>query len=236
MTLRLWPFNLPDGTALTSGNVKDSAGTAASVTNGGTSTALASADHPHSGGAGAKFVGAAASGNCLARLPFAAANPSAAASAYFWFSGVPTTTERILDFRHSAGVCAQISFITTGKLRILNTTGTAIYTTTANIPTGSLVRIEAWITVGASTGVTHIAMFNGDSQTPIESHDDTGQNLTANNVSAIDIGRITSANAQAVTVWVDDVRLDDGRTSEIGPYIVNQPFMNAQAVRRAAIW
>lgn len=233
MAVQRYPFDLQNGTTLTVANTG-----ATQVTNGAGSTATASGDHPHAGPTGAKFSGAA-SQNSIARFPVAS-DVNMRFSMYFWYWGTPrTAAERVFGGRQSGtpGYFGDVD--TTGKLRILHTGGTAVFTATAALPSAGLYRLEGYVAAASATvGTMTFAYFTGDSLTPIQSTNITTGNFNTGNWAAFDVGRL-SVGTQQVDVYVDSVQLESSATpftGFIGPYIVNVPILISQAVRDAAIW
>lgn len=139
---------------------------------------------------------------------------------YVWFDTLPTVQTFFPRIMSSAFVkIYDIVVSATGKLQFLDSAGTAVYTSTATIPTGQWVRVDTWGSIGASgsTGSLVGKMFLGDSTTPIETGYSNlgGAVLGTANFDAIRIGK-TSATTFANAFW-QEAMYDTAANGLLGP-------------------
>lgn len=204
------------GTSLTTANSDDnSAGDALDISTSGTRTY----DNAwvNSGSTSWKCEGT--SGN-TAILAYDRTDPSVATRVYFRFTGNPSATCGILQARNS-GSMGDVHMRTDGKLQVTDDAGTILFTTASALSTSTTYRLEHYVAKGTTTsnGKVSFAYYLGDSPTPVESaFVSTTANMGTADVTSMRFGKLTGiASTQAW--WFDDVAVEYGATSFIGPLL-----------------
>lgn len=133
---------------------------------------------------------------------------------YAWVTANPAANWRIAGLYGTApnvNMRAFIRFTTTGKLVVLDSTSTVVYTTTASFPLNAWTRVEYMVVGSASAGQIMIAMYNGNSATAIEQNTSAASFNTAGEIGSV-IHGIASPQANVAKAWFDNVAL-----STVGP-------------------
>ena len=138
---------------------------------------------------------------------------------YYWPTSLPGVECRIMAARHAGGLIGGVSVRPSGRLAWLNSSGvgTDSWTSDDDIEPDTLYRIEAVLEAGTTTGngIIDVAVYEGDSLTPIKSVNSTTANLsTATVITDAQFGKVTSSGAQ--TVLLDSVAAWDDPTGYIG--------------------
>lgn len=145
------------------------------------------------------------------------ATTSLASEAYYQFSELSSAATALLFAGVGATRSYQLNTTTAGKLQLLNSATTAVWTSTASIPLNSLVRFELYATSGAGTGTLRVAFYNGQSTTAIE---DSGT-LTAQQVGASGFSQVrwgkASSGTYGTAYWALGMGRNDGAAGFMGP-------------------
>lgn len=127
---------------------------------------------------------------------------------YLFFTAIPTTLTRIMGFATSGGSpCATIAILaSTGKVEILNASGSAIITTANAIPTNAWFRIEAMLIGSATVGQMQLKTFttSADALTPNELLTSTALQNTGGTPGLFSFGQVTNV-ASIGPFWMDDL-------------------------------
>lgn len=129
-----------------------------------------------------------------------------------------STTDTTAAYR-AIGVRREAS----NKLRLYDSTGATIWTSTASLSVNTLYRVEVRVQCGVSANaVVTGGYYLGDSTTAVQSFSITTATTTSN-VLAIRLGKqYSSAFGSTINTWYDDLILDDAPTGLIGPWNSSQ--------------
>lgn len=139
---------------------------------------------------------------------------------YYYFPGsIPPAEIRLMAARHSSGLVGGVAIQNNGRLTWLNSTGSGnnSWMSNGDIVANTLYRIELMLQIGASTstGIVDVAVYLGDSLTPIKSTHVTNANLsTATAITELQFGKITSSGD--LTAFLDDIAAEDDPAGFIG--------------------
>jgi hypothetical protein len=134
---------------------------------------------------------------------------------YYQFSANPSAAVRIMMGIDNVTTRYSVQFLTDGKVRLLNSSGVTVHTTTNSMPLNAPFRLEVFadLTNGqATTRVFHGANVHGT--TADEALGPTACTFGAAQVTKVDVG-ITVAAASVVAFWLDDIGTSD--TGWLGP-------------------
>ena len=214
MTYKYNDYENTHGTNITIGNSDDGGCTALAVSTSGTRTY--DNTWSHSGSTSAKCYGAAGTG-CLQGFSGGTEQQSRFRG-YFYMPTLPASTVDILQWRPSSGVCGALSIMADGKFRLTDKDG-VVATSTATLSATTAYRVEYRVkAVTTSTGEADVAIYAGDSLTPVEEFNYTDVNFGTGPIDANRWGKITDSGSPAWTLHWDDVAVDDGTdTDYIGP-------------------
>jgi hypothetical protein len=137
---------------------------------------------------------------------------------YLYLNSLPSPAYQALVFRDNAGqVITDFDILTNGKVLAQDSTGTTMSTTTSALSTGVWYRMEFYATVATtSTGSGSFSYYLGDSTTPIETLNFSGENYGTGNITQVLFGKVT-ASASATDFNMDDLAFVDGSAGLIGP-------------------
>jgi hypothetical protein len=133
---------------------------------------------------------------------------------YAWVTANPAANWRIAAVYGTApnvNMRAFIRFTTTGKLVVLDSASTVVYTTTASFPLNQWTRVEYMVVGSASAGQIWIAMYNGNNASPIEQNTSAASFNTAGEIASVLHG-IASPQANVAKAWFDNLAI-----STVGP-------------------
>lgn len=218
------------GTAMvTGGNYGGSAIDLVSITGTGAMTVSSTAGKMARGTRSVRITTAANADTSLLRFTGFAGSKLAAHFTYVP-DAVPTANAVIATLRHASGSIVQIQHTaTTGKIRVLDSAGTAVWDSTPAYPTTGVPRISIY--ADRAAGTIKVAVYaNWSDTTPISgaSATLTGIALGANDFAAAQFGKITTTFVGSM--YLDDVRVDDGATDLLPPESNNTaPTVNAGA-------
>lgn len=220
MTLLKFPLDGTDGATATTGNT----GCTMLSLNG--NPAMLAAGAAAQGSTGLRLVGGGTAA-AAAQWNLNAANNTAAYSFFFRVpAGLPSAAVSFFTVFNTAAarVVDLISYRTTGIVQLIDAGNTgATLLTAAQAPAGALLRVEAQLTVGASTttGTWTVKVYNTSGVQVGTTASSTTANLGASQQSYI---RAQLSSTVAYTLDVDSVQLNDGSSSPIGLMAtVNQP-------------
>ena len=163
--------------------------------------------------------------NGIVRYLNAADNDTMAYSFVFTMpTGAPSAFANIFSIRTGTGRAASLGISTNGRLFFADGAGgggTISYVTPSagTLSYGSQYRVELLVHGNSTTAgtVTCKVYTPTDTTSPLGTLSLTNANLTAATLHEIEIGNTTPA---AISFGIDDVQIDDGRTTEIGPLTV----------------
>jgi RHS repeat-associated protein len=206
-----------NGTTVTVANSGAGSGDPFNVVTRGTGAALtfatAAAKHGSLG-----YSLTATSGTTTA-LTWNGYNATSAAVRFYYNPGatLPSTTVRLLDVRNSSGTAARILMTSSNQLIVQNTAGTTLKTFPTALSTNTWYRIELGVSISATAATVNAAYYPGDSTTPVDTAYSTSTaNTGTTNITTISIGDTTSGT-WAGTEYLDDLAIQPGTTSYIGP-------------------
>jgi hypothetical protein len=138
---------------------------------------------------------------------------------YVYLPSLPATTQfNLATFRNATGTMMTAAISTTGRLMIIDSTGTVITgsAATAVFPTAQWVRVELAVTKGTTTtnGVAEWRYYLGDSSTAVQTYSSTAVNTGTTDVAGIRLGT-TPAATTGYTIWYD-LQVSDLATGFIG--------------------
>lgn len=214
MTLQTYDFEAgTDGAALTAALTQ-----ASQVTlNGGSGTFDAAA--AQNGNLGAKFTNVAGSA-ALARFSATAANTTMAFEFAFTAPATPASgmSPTIATLRSATGPSVRIYYDNLNRICFDEATATGFQPAHTGLTPGTKYRLAVLVVVGTSTtGQVRSNLYLDNTTTPIGSQFvTTAFNAGTTAITAADIGIVNNAGA-AHTMRFDDIRFNDGSTTEIGP-------------------
>lgn len=203
---------LTDGTTPTSGNTGGSSGSASTtVTQGVSSTIVASTSAAIFGSMGYlfNFAGNSSDGACRMMWAFAESG-RAVISTSFRITAVPSTDfEGVLGIRNATGNMATLMIGSDGKLIVGNAAGGNISASRAPsaLAANTIYRIELSAKKGTdtSTGTLGYSYYIGNSNVPVYSWESSVQNAGTTDIASLFIGRATG-RSQAHTAHFDQIR------------------------------
>lgn len=239
MAQRMWNFENGDGTTLTSTAgagqiVADDAAVAAQAIFGtGTGTFIARASHARLGTCSAE-VAAAAGASGQMRLPFPASHDVGVVNFYHFAAAGPGTNAMIASWRTGAGPVFRVGVggAANTKIVIQDAAPTIVGTSTGSITFNQLNRWE--VVYDRTAGNVTVNVYSLDTtSSPMATLTVTGQSIGSASYVNLDVGNPTAV-ANAWTQYFDVVRMDTGRTTEIGPPINADPTVDAGANQTVA--
>jgi hypothetical protein len=214
-----------NGTAATIANSDDFGDSPMeTVTPGAGGTINYSASHPAAlTSTGLTFSQATAATQCFARYAMDGSDFSACAFRfYLYLTGLPGTDANF-PCRVMTALGASVFQVlgrTTGVLRLADTAGAVIVSTTAAMAAGTLYRIEVQAS-NLNTGTTTLSLqlFQGQNTSP-----ESGGSITSSTVTTTALGRLLTlgkTSTSAIPDWyVDEVAWVTGSSTPIGPAAV----------------
>lgn len=101
-------------------------------------------------------------------------------------------------------------FLSNGKIRLWNAANVAIWTSTNTAPLNDATMVKVF--AQRATGAIRIAIYNGNSATPIEDSGTlTGQSIGAASYTALRVGKV-STGAGGISFWLTHFGYDDAAT------------------------
>lgn len=215
MSIKQYSFEgVAAGTSATTANT----GATTINKNGGTSTFSTAA--ASTGTCGLEFVTTATAQYNIARLPANASNSKMAFSGVFSYLGsgtgnAPTATAVIGALSNNTDKMVQI-YLTAGNQLAIYDSAASVATPRPTLTPGTKYRIE--IVADGAAGSVAANLYAASGTTPIATWTKTsGANFgTPTEFNGTELGMISSN--QAMTIRWDDIQLNDGSTTEIGPY------------------
>jgi hypothetical protein len=208
MTLKHYDFETgPQGTTATLAN------TGANQMTLNTGTAIFDAAGAFGGSAFGLKMSANGANNVTAQFQPLASNKVMAFAFGFMVDAIPSTNITLATLRNAAGTCLRFFIADTGQINIDGATQTGQDSTGVIISPNTKYRISVTCTAGttATNGSVSVKVYNNNSEIPLSA----GYTNTA-----YDVGTAVITTAQFVTsgniVWLDDIRFNDGSTTELG--------------------
>lgn len=135
---------------------------------------------------------------------------------------LPSTALRLIDIRNSTTSMARIGLNSSNVLFMQDYNGGSTkWTAAAGLSTNTWYRVEAAISLSASTATMRAAYYLGDATTPVEAVFSTSAGNTGSaNISIVYFGSAQSATWTG-TSYFDDLAAVPGTTNLIGNYIPN---------------
>ena len=226
-----WANSFEGGTAgvtLTTGNLGGASGDAPDiVTNSG--PFVFDAAHTAHGSMAAKVSGTNTSGY----ISYVTNGPVVAARQYLYLTALPTSDQFTIRFWNTAGSAnvAILKWISTGALRLIDSAGTTVWTSSATFPLNAMTRLDMY--VNTTTNSFQIAWAPLDAAATQDSTLLTGAVFGGVNVTRVDIGPRVIGGTATVASWFDSVKVDDAATGFITPGV---PAVATQWVHRAGVW
>lgn len=136
---------------------------------------------------------------------------------YFYFTGNPAGTIRLVNATGAGGSVGTISLTAAGKLLLTyGSGGTTFVTFTATVPLSAWFRVEGFFTASATAGQVSGSLFTGDSVTATETHT-SAANLDTSATNATTLSYANSSSIGSVgPYWMDDVAVST--TGPVGPW------------------
>lgn len=222
--LTVFGFNGANGTTATTANI----GATQITANAGSTITLASSAAVH--GATGLLISSNASVTCIARFAFASAGPQVQVTVEVLLpSSAPSGSIALFSLRHSSGRVMSVGINSTTHIFVQDSANTYTTVNGTALTWGNKYRISLVVT-GASTtaGVIVTKIYNSGGTSALYTNTVSNANLTANNISQIELG---ATNAYAATFGIDDLQLNDGAGSEIPAYVPvnNTPSLSLSA-------
>lgn len=159
---------------------------------------------------------------------------------YLYLTAWPTVLHNLMQLHTGTAVSCTASINASGQLRISNSSGTSIGTTTGTFPLNTPVRVEFDLTnIAGTTGDVAARMFSGSNLEGV-TPDTNGTVSSAGAAVAGTLAQCRFGSSSSVTMtanydlWYDDCAWSD--TATPGP-VVGAPLRSAlQAVARAGAW
>lgn len=130
---------------------------------------------------------------------------NAAARAYIYLTATPTGETPIIRFYNASSFVLTAALLSTGKLRLSHVSSGLVGTSTANVPLNQWVRIEMRGTISGTAANVSLAMYAGDSATPIE----TPLSSTTSNTGTTDFAQARfgqlATTATPADMWFDSI-------------------------------
>src|SRR5262249_14116666 len=124
---------------------------------------------------------------------------------YLYFTANPVNSHRVFSASAGGSSAAALFMQTNGQLKFNNTSGSAIFTTTAAIPLNQWFRLEGFVVGDASVGQVSLSLYDSaDSTSPTETDTSTANQNTAGPVTDVRFG-VGTAVANAGPYWMDDI-------------------------------
>lgn len=207
-----------NGTALTSGNSGGASGTAFSFLTGTNTVVFSNVSPMH----GSLCYTIDATTDTSSRIAgFAFATPSDQVAIRFYIrlnSAISATGYSVMQLRSASALAAGLSIKNNSDLYLSDTASQI----SANgfIPTqGTWYRLE--FVINRATGAFTYNMYVGDSTTPFKTTTGTG-NFGAEPLSEIRLFKTNATSSGSISI--DSIAIEDGRTTEIGPYVAIVPL------------
>lgn len=230
MTLLRFIPNHTDGTAVTTANlVATPGGKNALIVNLGSgennNTIQYSSDLPSHDINPIKFYTESTRSSFL-RLPFDGAHMSGSLSFYWRVPQALAAAQVAVSMRNASGYIGRIQLSSNGQIVVrdaadVNRGATA----TGLVQANKWLRIDMTMTVNtATTGSYALQIFEGDDETPIGTCSSAVADFGTAPLVAVDFGApvsVGAANAPGLTQYFLAPSLNDGATTQIGPWIVN---------------
>jgi hypothetical protein len=205
-----------NGTAVTPANSGGASGTAFASVNVGAGSSIKFDSTQQAHGALSYHLVQAAT-NCYVEMTAAAANVSMAARVYIRFNTLPTPNGQA--FLQIVGGGAYIGRRPTNQFSIEDQSGSRkVFAGTMAVGTWYRLEVE---TISAGIGASYLAgrYFLGDSTTPVDSYSSSTANTGGTANSAVRFGPQVNLSANN-DLWIDDLSINNGTTTPIGPAAV----------------
>lgn len=140
-------------------------------------------------------------------------------SFYIYMTALPTAELFLARGTAGGANVFTVELSNSGKLRLLDTRGTStiVWGATNTLPLNQWVRIEAYVTINASTAVENVAYYLGDSTTASESGSTSAGNTGSTNIDTIIFGKFDTST-YVTPYWFDAIQAEDGTTGFLGPW------------------
>lgn len=167
----------------------------------------------------AKIANATTSGIVPLRWDFTSTT-SLYTRCYYQFSAWPSAAVRIHMGIDTSTTRYSVQLLTTGQIRVLNSSGVTVHTTTATVPTNAPFRLEMFVNITSGQVTTrYFVGGNLNGTTPDEELGPTSITLGAANINKVDFG-ICVAQTSVTAFWMDALGVSD--TTWVGPAVTNQ--------------
>lgn len=194
---------------------------------GGSNTVTWSNTHPAHGSLGAKITGVAGGSPALVwSLP--ASTSQVALRAYFYMTALPPAFTTVLAVSNSTKFASVVYIEPTGKVRVDNNAGVSTYEPATTLAINTLYRFEHRVAHGASstTGTIKFDVYAGDSTSALMTFTTSTTDMGTTDFTNVQYG--LPGGESTWTFYVDDVAVQDGTTTAIGPVASNAaPTANA---------
>lgn len=135
---------------------------------------------------------------------------------YLYMPSLPAATQIMSTMSDTSGTAiGSVAITTSGAVRMLNTSGGTISTSTTTLATGAWNRLEYFMISGASTGQTEVKIFTSpDSTTPAETNTSGAtQSMNGNDHARVLYG--LNVNSTSYSIYMDSIGWSDA--GYIGP-------------------
>lgn len=136
---------------------------------------------------------------------------------YAYLTGIPAANFRIWQCLNGSTTCAALQILSTGKLRMLDTSGVAITTSTASVPAGQWFRVEGFVLASATAGQTEVRLYSAADAGPQNYTEINTSAASQNTSTAITITRfgVGTSVANVAAWWMASPGASD--TGYLGP-------------------
>ncbi len=152
-----------------------------------------------------------------------AATSSMAARFYIYFTGFPGSLEEFGQLTTTDAISftslARLAFTPTNNLRVIDSSGAALWTSSNPMVINTWYRFEIYAALGgtATTGTIQAAYYALDNTTAIDSFSTSSANLGTTNFAYLRIGKIGSSSSWNTAMYIDDVAQKQQASGFIGP-------------------
>jgi hypothetical protein len=155
---------------------------------------------------------------------------------YILIPANPIGSSGILRFASGATLNFRLNRQANRTLRILDTAGATLWTSTATLTTGTWYRIEWYVTFSTTTGSIDFYLYSGDSSSVLDQANLTSQNFGASSSDTCQFGFPTpQATDDNASIYFDDCGLS--ASGFLGPSVRThvRDMLVRQAVTRSAV-
>ena len=196
-----------NGTGVTTGNSGGASGSAWGTVSAGAGGTIVYSSTSAAQGSLCYLLTPASGVTCFLLMNDGSSGASFSVSMRVRLTGLPSSATIFLDVQAAAGgTKARLHLNTAGNLQVVNSSGTAVATSTMALALNTDYRVTFYGDVGASSAVT-CKIYAGTSTTPLETVAPTGVNSGTGTAGRAIVGKFTNTGTMA-PFRIDDYRQD----------------------------